>query len=106
MPQPITKQTVGVTQAAEGHFQDAITSLTTIRNTVESAGSALTVALVSDSGTIFGSKLVQWEGDFNDIISKLQWMHDQLDATWRQIMYNEQHSQELAQGITFVPMPL
>jgi uncharacterized protein YaiE (UPF0345 family) len=96
----VTQNTISVTQQAQEAFQTAVSDLTSIVSGVLDSNQQLTTTgMVSQAGAKFGSAIAQWTEDFNDMRGTLQWMADQLEAQWKQMVANEQNNTDLAGGL-------
>ncbi|HUZ26738.1 MAG TPA: hypothetical protein VMV07_23545 [Streptosporangiaceae bacterium] len=106
MPAPVTAATVQVTLTAQGYFEDAVKDLDMIMSQVFDSQQELTsTAMITTAGRKFGSSIIQWVNDFNDIRQTLSWMADQLGNTAQQILANEQHNLDLGSQLASAQMP-
>jgi hypothetical protein len=102
----VTANTISVTQTAAQDFSDAASSLQAIYNSVFESGSTLSSqAMITSAGALFTQAINRWSEDFWDIYGTLTWMAQQLNDTATQMLNNEQHNAELAQGLSAAQLP-
>jgi response regulator of citrate/malate metabolism len=106
MPAPVTANTIPVTQQAQLIFATNASTLSKVRDTVDSVTSNLTNSGADPVSTNqLTAALERWNAALDDIISTSYWMADMLDTTWRLIQKNEQDNTDLAAGLTEQPEP-
>lgn len=102
MPVPLTSQQQQDILNSANVFQDGVNAMNQIYNEVFAAGDQLKgAAMVSTAGTMFGSAIVQWTDDFNNIKTLLQSMHDQLIATTQSTANTNSANEAIAQALGY-----
>jgi hypothetical protein len=96
----VTKNEIHVTLQAQQQFEGAVSQLTSIVETVLNSQQQLTAnAMVTTAGERFGSAVVLWTEDFEDLRSTLNWMAEQLGYTAQQLQNSNQQSEEMAAAL-------
>lgn len=92
-----TSNTYSVTLHAQEAFQTAVSDLNRIVSTVFDSQSQLTTsAMVTNAGRKFGSVVVEWCQDFDDMRNTLNWMATQLGDTAQALARSDQQGAEMA----------
>jgi hypothetical protein len=88
---------ISVTLQAQQIFENAVSQLNSIvSNALDAQNQLTTSAMVTTAGQKFGSKVVQWCEDFDDLRGTLQWMAQQLGDTAHQLQASNQAAVEAA----------
>jgi hypothetical protein len=102
----LTQNEINATQQGQQAFEECVNSLTQIVSTVMQSNQQLTSnGMVSAAGQQYGKAIEQWCNDFEDIRGVTKWMADQLEATWQQMVANENNGVDIASGITAPGLP-
>jgi hypothetical protein len=92
-----TSNTYSVTLHAQDAFETAVGDLTRIVSTVFDSQSQLTTSgMVTTAGQKFGSVVVEWCNDFEDMRNTLNWMATQLGDTAAALARSDQQGAEMA----------
>src|SRR5260370_20987711 len=96
----VTQKELTVTLAAQQAFEQAVNALTQIVSGVfDSQQQLTTTAMVTTAGERFGSAVVQWTQDFEDLRSTLNWMAQQLGDTALKLPSSNQQGTEMAAAL-------
>jgi hypothetical protein len=88
---------ITVTKQAQQAFEQAVTALTSIISSVfDSQQQLKTNAMVTTAGAAFGSGVVRWTEDFEDIRNTCNWMAMQLGDTATSLATSNQNNIETA----------
>jgi hypothetical protein len=97
---PVTQNEINVTLQAQQAFEQAVGSLNQIVSGVfESQQQLTTNGMVTTAGERFGTAVVQWTEDFEDLRSTLNWMAQQLGDTAQQLQSSNQQGEEMAAAL-------
>jgi uncharacterized protein YukE len=91
---------ITVTLHAQDAFEEAVNALTQIVTEVFSSQQQLTSSgMVTTAGERFGSAVVRWTEDFDDLRSALSTMAQQLGDTAQRLQSSNQRAVEMAAGM-------
>lgn len=99
MPAPgnTLQNEINVTLQAQQAFEQAVAALTSIVSEVFDSQQQLTTnGMVTTAGQRFGTYVVQWAEDFEDMRSTLNWMAQQLGDTAQQMQKGNEVSADMA----------
>ena len=91
---------ITATLHAQSAFEEAVTALNQIVSEVFNSQQQLTTnGMVTTAGERFGSAVVLWTEDFDDLRSTLNTMAQQLGATAQRLQSSNQHAVEMASAM-------